>query len=289
MPGQAMAPRSMKPSGPGRWIVPLLAWVVACLAAPTPAAAQVGGPAPPAAPAPRARSRATERGERRLFQRFVEDAAIIPGGWLEAQYRYDNFDNGSVHRVGPLVAFKLVDNIEAGLRFGFIDSRPDAGSSESGISDIDLYAKYRLPGARSRFAVGTLVKTPTADDTRGLGTGKTDLELFGAFRADLEAVTLTANAGVRFNGNPAPPLPSIEDTVFVGAAVLLPASPQLTFVIEGTYESRTIKGTGADGRLTLGLQSFGPERRGGFRGAVALPLSDGAPNYQVLLGAFLVY
>ena len=41
-------------------------------------------------PAPRPKpATAGDRSTRRLFQRFVEDAAISSGGWVEGQYQYD--------------------------------------------------------------------------------------------------------------------------------------------------------------------------------------------------------
>jgi hypothetical protein len=233
---------------------------------------------------------ASDRSSRRLFQRFVEDAVVSSGGWIEGQYRYQNLSDGSTHYAGPLIAFKMVNNVEAGLRFGFLDVRPEGGPNGSGLSDIDLFAKYRLKGAgRGRFALGTLVKVPVADETEGLGTGRSDLELFAAYRADLDAVSLVANAGFRHNGDPKAPLPSTEDSLLMGVGLLLPATSRLTFVIEGTYESERFKGAPNDARLTVGMQSMGEQRHGGFRGALAIPLSDGAPDYEVLAGAFFVY
>jgi len=237
-----------------------------------------------------ARKSLADRNDRRLFQRFVEDAAVSSGGWAELQYRYTNFSNGSEHFLGPLVAFKIVNNIEGGLRFGFRDVNPDPGSGESGLSDIDLFAKYRFPGGgRGRAALGVLAKVPTADEEKGLGTGKTDLEIFTAWRADLEAVSIVANAGARFNGDPDPPVPPADNSFFLGGALLLPASQALTLVIEATYETERFEGASYDARLTLGLQSRRGQGHAGIRGGVAIPLSDGAPDYEVLFGAFLTY
>ena len=250
------------------------------------APAQAERPATPAAAKPPA---APERGARRLFERFVEDAAVTPGGWVEAQYRYANLPGASRHDAGPLIAFKVVDNMEAGLRFGYADVNSDSGAGGSGLSDIDLYAKYRLPGGRARMAFGTLLKVATADEVEGLGTGQADLELFTAFRADLEAVTLTWNAGVRLNGDSGASAPGTRNTLIAGAAIVLPATRRVTFVVEGTYESGRLEGADDDARLTVGMQSLGPAQRGGFRGAIGFPLSDGAPDYQILAGAFLTY
>jgi hypothetical protein len=241
------------------------------------------------AQAPAPRKGVAERSDRRLFQRFAEDAAISSGGWVELQYRFDNFENGSQHILGPLVAFKIVNDVEGGLRFGWQDVNPDAGPGGSGLSDIDLYAKYRFPGGRARGAVGVLVKLPKADENKGLGTGREDFELFGAWRADLEAVSIVANAALRLNGNPDPPIPPTDNSILIGGALLLPASARLTFVIETTYESRRFEGASSDARLTLGIQTRGEKGRGGLRGAIAVPLSDGAPDYQVIAGAYLTY
>jgi len=81
-----------------------------------------------------------DRSERRLFQRFVEDAAVSSGGWIEIQYRFENLQDGTQHLLGPLVAFKIVNDVEGGLRFGWQDVNPDSGPNESGFSDIDLFA-----------------------------------------------------------------------------------------------------------------------------------------------------
>ena len=265
--------------------------IVVFLAVLTPAAAArvlAQSPPPGAAAAPLKRGLA-DRSDRRLFQRFVEDAAVSSGGWVEMQYRYENLENGSQHLLGPLVAFKIVNDVEGGLRFGWQDLNPDSGPNESGLSDIDLFGKYRFQGRRARAAVGALLKLPKADEAKGLGTGRQDVELFGAWRADLEAVSIVANAAIRFNGNPDPPLPPTDNSFLLGGAILLPASPQLTFVIEPTYETERFEGASSDARLTLGFQARGRQGRGGLRGAVAVPLSDGAPDYQVIVGGFLIY
>jgi hypothetical protein len=241
---------------------------------------------PPGTPGPAA---AADRNARRLFQRFVEDAAVAPGGWIEGQVSYENLPGGTRFLAGPVLAFKIVPDVEAGLRFGYVRLDPDAGPAESGLSDLDLYLKYRLPGGRERFALGALVKAPTADETRGLGTGAADIELFGAFRADLDAVTLVASAGARFNGNPEAPSPEGKDSLVLGAGILMPATPRFTLTVEGTYESRRLAGGSSDARLTVGAERLGKGGRGGIRGAVALPLSDGAPDFQVLFGPFLTY
>lgn len=254
----------------------LIPAVFAAFAAARPAAAQTqGGPG------------RDDRDGRRLFQRFVEDAAIIPGGWVEAVFTYDNQpDNAERYFLGGQFAFRLTDRAEMGLRLGFVRQEFDGADDGSGVGDIDLYGKYRFGGP---CAAGGLIKVPTADQEEGLGTGAVDVEGFFACRADFQAVSLAGSAGIRANGNPDPPLPDSEASVLLGGGLIIPAGRTTTFVIEATWESERFDGVGNDARLTLGYSGAGPEPGFGIRAAIALPLSDAAPDYQVFVGAAWLY
>jgi hypothetical protein len=274
----------------GRGALQPVALAVGLLAAIAPAAAQApdetGAPqAPgPAAVAP------TNRDARRLFQRFAEDAAIVPAGWAEGQFAYTNLSDSGTHEfVGAQLAFRLTDQAEAGLRLGWAHLDASDVPNGSGLSDIDVYGKYRFHGAAGRCAVGGLVKAPTADEEKGLGTGSADVEAFGACRADLKAASAIANAGVRYNGSTDAPLPDAQASVLLGGGLVIPTGARTTVVIEATYESERLDGAGSDARLTLGMQWSPPAPGLGFRGAVGLPLSDAAPDSQILFGAVWLY
>ena len=246
------------------------------------------GPALAQDPGGGGRTPGFERDSRRLFQRFVEDAAILPGGWIEGRLAYANLPNGETTLLGPLIAFRLAPSLEAGLQFGFLDVDRNSGVNESGFSDVELYLKYRPSHlGRQRLAFGALVKTPTADEQDGLGTGETDVEIFGAYRANLQAVTLVLNAGIRRNGDP--PGIDVEDSILFGGGILLPATQRLTLILEWSWETERVDGADDDGRLTTGIQLMGRNGRGGFRAAIALPLTDAAPDYEILAGAFFIY
>ena len=268
-------PRGLRGRRMGAPMTGILA-VLALLATVGPAAAQ-GGTKPDA----------DDRGGRRLFQRFFEDAAIVPGGWVEGVFTYDNQpDNAQRYFAGGQFAFRLGERAEAGLRLGFVRQELDGGDDGSGIADIVLYGKYRLAGP---CAVGGAVKVPSGDPDQGIGTGALDLEGFFACRADFAAVSLAGNAGIRYNGKPDPPLPDSEASVLLGGGLLIPAGESTTFVIETTWESERLKGTGNDARLTLGYSGAGPGNGFGMRVAITLPLSDFAPDYQVYVGAAWLY
>jgi hypothetical protein len=243
----------------------------------------------PAAPAPATPSEGYRDG-RRLFQRFAEDSAIITGGWIEGVFNYDNEADGAQRFfAGGQFAFRLGEQAEAGLRLGWAKQDSDDGPHGSGLDDIDIYGKFRFRGAGRRCAAGGLVKVATGDEEQGIGTGATDVEGFFACRGDFAAVTLAGNLGARYNGDPDPPLPQANASMLAGGALIIPAGARTTFVIEATWESERLDGAGSDARLTLGYSGAGPEEGFGFRGAIALPLADGAPDYEVLFGAVWVY
>ncbi len=234
--------------------------------------------------------RSPDRDARRLFQRFIEDAVVTPGGWVEGQFIYRNLPGSNdLYTLGPLIAFRAGNDVEAGIRFGYENFDAGQGPDGSGFSDIDLYGKYLFPGGDTRMALGALLKVPTADEEKRLGTGKPDLELFGAWRANLAGVTLTANAGVRFNGDPDAPLPSSDDSVLLGAGLILPVTPATSFLIEWSFETERVDNGESDSRLTPGFQMMFRGGRGGLRGALGLPLSDGAPDYELIFGMFFAY
>lgn len=232
----------------------------------------------------------SNRDTRRLFQRFVEDAVVVPGGWVEGQFRYSNLpDDDDLYDLDALIAFHAGSNVEAGLRFGYVNLDASPGPDGSGLSDIDLYGKYVFPGGRNRLALGGLLKLPTADEDEGLGTGEPDLEAFGAWRGNYEGVTVTANAGIRLNGDPDSQAQTSKDSALLGAGLILPVTPASSIVIEWSFETKRFEGRSNDSRLTPGFQMMFRGGQGGLRGALAIPLSDGAPDYQVIFGAFFTY
>lgn len=79
-----------------------------------------------------------------------------------------------------------------------------ADSSESGLGDITLSGTYKF-GPLTRAAIETdftaQVKLPTADEDRGLGTGKTDTYLQFDVRRSFDRVSPFATLGYRFLGS----------------------------------------------------------------------------------------
>ena len=246
-------------------------------ASPPPQAAE---PAPPPPLPP-------DRRHLRLFERFIEDAVVTPA-WVEIQYRYENLEDVDTHRIWPVFAFGVTPSVEAGLRFGYIDVESGSQPEGSGLSDMEVYLKGIVgEGFRQSFAIGGLLKIPTAEETEGLGTGEADFEFFAAWRWDYEAASLTAHGALRYNGAADTAAGDTENTFFAGGALLMPVSPRFCVVIEATFETAEVEGMGNASLLTMGLQAAGKKRRAGFRASVGVPLSDAASDLTATGGFFV--
>jgi hypothetical protein len=231
----------------------------------------------------------------RLFQRFAEDGAIAPHVWLEGQGRFQTntrfFGDVESDRWAGLavLGLGLTEELEVGLRLGLIQVDPDEGASENGLTDLEVHVKYRLDELPSSIVVGGVVKLPTADEEHGLGTGKVDLEGFGAVRKDLGHVTLIGNAGLRINQDPdVPGEIDGELSLLLGGGMIIGLTARVYNSWEITYESKRYEGAESDSRLTPGL-TWRVGNRGVIRAAIGLGLSDGAPDFEAIIGAALTY
>jgi hypothetical protein len=76
---------------------------------------------------------------------------------------------------------------------------------ETGIGDTKLSFKYRIfdnPQHQMRGAFGLGFKFPTGSDDRGLGTGKSDFEVYTAFSKNFEKLIAHLNFGYVMTGDP---------------------------------------------------------------------------------------
>jgi hypothetical protein len=187
-----------------------------------------------------------------------------------------------------VVALQPWQQVEVGGRVGFGSTDLPPGLDDgSGATDLDLWGKYYLGGGTdTEFAVGGVVTVPTGDESEGLGADAFSISGFGALRYRMAIGILTANAGVRMNG---------DGQVFgsaeldgqvsgqLGVGWLWPWTDAVTFVGELDYESERFDGAEDDTRALAGI-NWGVGNRGQLRGAVAFGLSDGSPDSQIIAG-----
>lgn len=260
-----------------RRMIPFVTALV--LLAALPAAAQ-------ATAAPAAAGRTTP-GADRLFLSFFEDATLVRSQWWEGQLEYADYDDFETTLLRVVAAFSPWENIELGGRVGFGQSDSDQFLDGSGATDLDLYWKYYFGnrGGNTEFAAGALGTVPTGDDAAGLGFDAFSVGAFGSARHRLKGAILTANAGVRMNGDARFVGVDLDGKTspFAGLGYIRPLSDEVSFVGEVRFESERFDNGDADLRVLGGinLRAF---NRGMLRGAVGVGLDDGAPDLLFIVG-----
>jgi hypothetical protein len=256
----------------------LLLIVLACL----PVAAQTDAPEPTTSTTTRT-AHATDR----LFLSFAEEATLVDRQWWEGQAEVQDGDGFDARLLRAVAAFQPWAQVEFGGRVGFGDtSLPGTLPDGSGATDLDLWAKYHFGSSgRTQFAAGGLATIPTGDDTAGLGFDSFAFGVFGSMRHQGERLTFSGNVGVNRDGDGQLFGVSLDgETSFTaGAGVLIPSSDRVTFVGEARFQSERFTGADADTRILGGI-NLGAGKSGVFRAALALGLTDGAPDGQLTVG-----
>lgn len=258
-----------------------------------PAGAQETAPANQA-PTPQVPSEIT--GNRRLTERFAEDGAMVRQGWMEAGARYASWGDGHDLTVETLMAFRVFENIELGGRVGYMDrSRskgeilfgerlPDA-TQENGLTDLDLFAKFRVRRSPLETSLGFRLKIPVADDAERLGSGGTDYEVFLGTRRTFQRCAWVGNAGVRFNGDSrATGRAAGRTSVLLGGGAIVTLAYSWTFFAEAAFETRRYSGDDPDLRLVPAIE-YRPTENLSFRLGASVGLTDGSPDQETTLAA----
>jgi hypothetical protein len=242
----------------------------------------------PATPVPPAESSGITD---RLFLSFMQEAAIVKSQWWEGQLEFDDGSSGipvDVLLLRGVVAFRPVKSLEVGGRVGFGKSSASGTAPDgTGATDLDIYGKWVWENAleNTDFTAGVLATVPTGDDTAGLGFNAFSAQTFGGVRFRMENVVIGGHIGFRFNddgkfqGFDLPGKNSFE----IGASALFPLANQVSFTGEALYESTRFEGGDAAAQVMAGI-NWTAFPRGTFRTAIGGGLTDGAPDFRVLLG-----
>lgn len=110
----------------------------------------------------------------------IDDADPVDRGIFEfdAGVTFEGY-TGAEHWDFPFgLTYGLVKDVEVGIAFG--GQIAETTHRESGIGDLGIGAKWRFLESSSmgaRHALVPIVKLPTADERKGLGSGETDYDL----------------------------------------------------------------------------------------------------------------
>lgn len=229
----------------------------------------------------------------RLFLGFAEDPALAEDQWWEGQAEVIDYNSLDSIAVRLIFALQPYDRFEFGGRIGFGSTDTPAFIPDgSGSTDLDLWGKYHLgsKGDDTQFAVGALATVPTGDDTAGLGYDSFSAALFGSMRHRLPEAIVTGHVGARYNQDGRFLGVDLEakNSFLAGVGVIFPLTDEISGIAEGKYESRRFTGGDPDFRILGGI-NWHLDRRGVVRAAVALGLTDGAPDTQILAGYALQF
>jgi hypothetical protein len=249
------------------------------------------GAEPEPAPATPASPAASPGITDRLFLAFAQDAAIVPSQWWEGQAEFDDGSSGipvDVLLARGVVAFRPVASLEVGGRVGFgKTSAPGTAPDGTGATDLDVYGKWVWANAVENldFTAGVLFTVPTGDDTAGLGFNAFSTQAFGGVRFRLENVVLGTHLGYRFNGDGRFQGVDLQGkgSFEMGVSALFPLANRVSFTGEVLYETSRFEGGEAATQVMAGI-NWTAFPRGTFRGAVGGGLTDGAPDFRVILG-----
>jgi hypothetical protein len=123
----------------------------------------------------------------------------------------------------------------------------------SGLGDVVAGAAYTFGGTGSAYAVdvGAKVKLPTADEAKGLGTGKADVSVQADFFRRIGALTPFATLGYRRYGDPA--AFELENAVFGALGLAYAESPESTVGAAYDFREAIVAGGARAGELSLFL------------------------------------
>ena len=240
-------------------------------------------------------------GNHRLIDRFVEDGAIVPRGWIELVAGYTDYQQGGRDLVaGTVVAFRFGRDVEAGLFGGMLDRRRSAGTplfgaplqeeiDGAGLADMALYGKYRALSGPCELSVGGRVTIPLGDEQAGRGPGVFQYEGFTGVRKSWPRVTLVGSAGVAGrDDSQAPGAAEGRTSLKLGVGTVIPLSLLWTMMAEVAYESARFAGEGGNAEFVIGFD-WRPTNFLAARGGAGAGLTGEAADFTAVLSVVMFF
>lgn len=161
--------------------------------------------------------------------------------------------------------------------------------SESGTGDSKLGFKYRVfdnPAYQMRGAFGLGFKFPTGNDSKGIGTGKTDFEIFTAFSKSFEKIIGHLNLGYVMTGDPNTQFypDGLADKFYYNFGIEYPHTHNVTVMAEIAGEDWGAEGLKVD--VIPGLR-YTPTENFAFEVSVPIAVTNDQRygyNYRLVLG-----
>jgi hypothetical protein len=137
----------------------------------------------------------------------TDDAGTVEKGNFQLEGSFDAARQDHHDReFSPSVTltYGLFGKMDMGVGSSYLFLHPKEGKNENGLGDTELKMKFRLFDEKDwipAFAITGNLKIPTASDSKGLGSGKTDFSTNTIFTKNLsERWVLHLNLGYTFIG-----------------------------------------------------------------------------------------
>jgi len=235
----------------------------------------------------------------RLLQRVEWDGAVFTGAYLDGQFRYQKWDNAKGWLIGPTFGLTFADlpELELGSRVFLVNMKPDGGSSETGIGDIDIWGKYQFLDDPVLLSAGLLFTLPTGSEKviHYNASGEFNVEFFGAARYYIDDIfALIGHLGLRINADADYKMNGVKSEIdgetqfMIGGGVIFEATRKLDILGELNFATEAYKDMDSQIELTGGVEySFTEEFAG--RGGIGIGLDDGSPDFELILAASLIF
>ena len=137
----------------------------------------------------------------------TEDAYTVEKGAFQLETgfdfaRQDNYDKE--YAPSMTLTYGLFERMDMGVGIKYLFINPADGKNENGFGDTELKIKYRLidqKGWIPFFSIAGKLKIPTANESKGLGSGKTDFNINTIYTWDFKKrFQLYVNLGYTFIG-----------------------------------------------------------------------------------------
>jgi len=240
----------------------------------------------------------------RLLQRPEWDGAVIQNNWAEGSLRFQKWDfdlgDAEVWLLGPTFITTLpnLPKLELGTRLSIINYDPDFDSSETGLTDIDVWGKYQFfRDSNLMLSAGLLLTLPTGSDDviHPRASGEVNVEAFvaGRYQADRKTalighVAMRKNSdmdvrirGMRFETDG-------ELQLAIGAGIIFEVAPQLNLIGEFNLATEPYDDFDNDIQLVGGAE-YKFNANFSFRGGLGIGLDDGAPEWEIILGGAYLF
>lgn len=220
-------------------------------------------------------SQSTVRTDVHLFQNFMMDAPVTAMTYLEGFFLYSGYDGGSQSDFGVQGGYPFSEKLEIMAKAGFGKWSPDQGDGESGLSDAEIWVRYKLDGLLpegSSLAAGGYITLPIGEEK--IGHGNFDMGGFAALRHPLQdLIVVTAALGLRnYETVDDQGKDDRETAMMVSGGGIYSMNDQMAVVAE------LVMWTKFDYMMVSAGLDYAIGQGSKVRGAFGLGLDDGAPD-----------